>query len=56
MCIRDSFYTMAKLKQATKYDAIKHKFKKTSIGKGKIKTSTMNKHKRRRLKRKFAKK
>ena len=51
-----NFYTMVKLKQATKYDAIKHKYKKTSIGKGKIKTSTMNKHKRRRLKRKFAKK
>jgi len=40
---------MAKLKQESTYDSVRHKYKKTSQGKRKIKTSTMNKHKRRRL-------
>ena len=47
---------MAKLREATKFDAIKHKYKKTSIGKRKIKTSSINKHKRRAMKKAISKK
>ena len=47
---------MPRLKEKTTYNAVKHKYKKTSIGKGKIKTSSMNKHKRRRLKRQISNK
>ena len=47
---------MAKLREATKFNAIKHKYKKTSIGKRKIKTSSINKHKRRAMKKAISKK
>jgi len=40
---------MRKAKVELTYDKVRHKYKKTSIGKRKIKTSTMNKHKRRRI-------
>ena len=47
---------MAKLREATKFNEIKHKYKKTSIGKRKIKTSSINKHKRRAMKKTISKK
>ena len=47
---------MAKLREQTKYNAVKHKYKKTSIGKRKIKTSSMNKHKRHAIKKTISKK
>lgn len=47
---------MAKIREATKFDSIKHKYKKTSIGKRKIKTSTINKSKRRQMKKSLSKK
>jgi len=47
---------MAKLKQETLYNSVRHKYKKTSQGGKNRMTSTMNKHKRRRLKKKVAKK
>lgn len=47
---------MAKIREQTKYNSVKHKYKKTSIGRRKIKTSTLNKHKRRSLKKKISKK
>ena len=40
---------MPRIKKETKYNDVKHKYKKTSIGKKKLKTSSMNKHKRRRI-------
>ena len=46
---------MAKVKKETNYNEVKHKYKKTSIGKRKLKTSSMNKHKRRRLCKKLVK-
>lgn len=46
---------MAKVRKETNYNEVKHKYKKTSIGRRKIKTSSMNKHKRRRLGKKLAK-
>jgi hypothetical protein len=47
---------MARLKQESTYDKVRHKYKKTSQGGKNRMTSTMNKHKRRRLKKKIAKK
>tara|TARA_R100000700_G_scaffold32989_1_gene40591 strand:- start:571 stop:696 length:126 start_codon:yes stop_codon:yes gene_type:complete len=38
-----------KIKKETKYNQVKHKYKKTSIGKKNLKTSSMYKHKKRRL-------
>ncbi len=46
---------MAKIKKETKFNEVRHKYKKTSIGRKKLKTSSMNKHKRRRLGKKLAK-
>ena len=40
---------MVRLKQESTYNKTRHKYKKTSQGKRKLKTSTMNKHKRRRV-------
>jgi hypothetical protein len=39
------------MKKQTKGSAIEHVVKKTTIGNGRISTSTMNKHKRRSFKR-----
>lgn len=38
-----------KVKKKENYNEVLHKYKKTSIGKKNLKTSSMNKHKRRRL-------
>ena len=46
---------MAKVKKELNYNEVRHKYKRTSIGKRKLKTSSMNKHKRRRLGKKLAK-
>ena len=47
---------MVRLKQESTYNKTKHKYKKTSQGKRKLKTSTMNKLKRRRISKKLANK